>query len=58
MARDRGLPIVPQWKQTQLVSMRMGVPSLISLTGLRIQHWHKLQCRLQMQLGSSVAAVV
>ena len=32
----------------QLVSMRMQVPSLISLGGLRIPSCHKLQCRSEM----------
>ena len=27
-------------------------------SGLKIQHYHKLQCRLQMQLGSHVAVAV
>ena len=37
-----------------LVSMRMWVWSLASLSGLRIQHCHELWCRLQMQLRSYV----
>ena len=31
---------------------------LALLSGLRIWHCHKLQCTLQMQLGSSVAVAV
>ena len=38
--------------------MRMQVRSLALLSGLRIQHCHKLQHRLQMWLGSSVAVAV
>ena len=39
-------------KRTCLVSMKMRVQSLVSLTGLRIWHCHKLQHRLKMWLGS------
>ena len=45
-----------QQKQTQLVSMRMRVGSLASLSGLRIWCCHKLWCRSQTWLGSGVAA--
>ena len=38
--------------------MRLQVPSLASLTGLRIQCCCELWCRLQAQLGSGVAAAV
>ena len=38
--------------------MRMRVPSLALLSGLRIQHCHELQCRLQMWLRSGVAVAV
>ena len=38
--------------------MRMWVRSLASLSGLRIQHGGKLQCRWQMWLGSGVAGAV
>ena len=38
--------------------MRLQVRSLASLSGLRIQHYHKLWCRLQTQLRSGVAVVV
>ena len=38
--------------------MRIRVQSLASISGLRIQHLHKLKCRLQMQLGSHVAVAV
>ena len=37
-----------------IVSVRMQVRSLASLSRLRIQHYHKLQCRLQMQLIPTV----
>ena len=38
--------------RTSLVSMRMQVHLL---SGLRIRHCPELQCKFQMQLGSSVA---
>ena len=47
-------PIVAQRKQIWLVSMRTHVPSLASLSGLRIQHCHELWYRLQTQLGSGI----
>ena len=43
---------VAQWKQIQLVSMRMRVQSLASLSGLRIWHCCELWCGLQTWLGS------
>ena len=36
--------LVVQWKCIQLVSMRMQVPSLASLRGLRIRRCHELCC--------------
>ena len=53
-----GVPIVAQWKQIQLVSMRMWLPSLTSLRGLRIWRCSELWCRSQMQLGPGVAVAV
>ena len=50
-----GVPVVTQWQQTQLVSMRIGVQSLALLSGLNIRHCHELWCRWQRQLGSCVA---
>ena len=44
-----------QWYQTQLVSMRMRVRSLASLSGLKIWHCHKLRCMSQTWLGSGFA---
>ena len=38
--------------------MRLQVPSLVSLSGLRIQHCRELWCRTQMQFGSYVAVAV
>ena len=48
--------VVAQQKRTQLVSMKMWVQSLASLSGLRI--WSvNVSCsvRSQMQLGSGIA---
>ena len=42
----------------RLVTMRLCVPSLASLSGLRIQHSCELWCRLQTWLGSGVAVAV
>ena len=53
-----GVPIVAQWKWSRLVSARMQVPSLASLSGLWIRHCHELWCRLQTWLQSPVAAPV
>ena len=39
------VPIVAQWKQIQLISVRTRVPSLASLSGLRIQHCREQWCR-------------
>ena len=44
--------------QIQLVSMRMRVQFLVSLSGLRIRCSRELWCRSQMQLGSCIAMAV
>ena len=49
------VPVVLQWKQIWLGTMRLQVWSLASINGLRIQRFHELWCRSQMRLGSSVA---
>ena len=43
--------------KTWLVSMRMQVWSLASLSELRIWYCHELWCRLQTQFGSGIAVV-
>ena len=53
-----GVPIVAQQKRTQLVSMRMQVQSLVSLSGSGICHCCELWCRSQMRLGSRVTVAV
>ena len=53
------LPIVAQWvKDPHIVSMKMWVQSLASLSVLRIRCGPKLQCKLQMWLGPAVAMAV
>ena len=44
--------------RTDIVSVRVWVLSLASLSGLRIWCCHKLQCRSQMWLGSGIAVAV
>ena len=56
--KQMGVPIVAQWKGTQLVSMKMQVQYLTSLSGLNIWHCSKPWHRLQMWLGSGVAMPV
>ena len=53
-----GIPIGAQWKQIQLVSMKMQVQSLALLSGLGIWHCLELWCRLQTQLRSTIAMAV
>ena len=55
---DWGVPFMAQWKRTRLGSVRLRVRSLSSLSGLRIQRFRELWCRLQMGLGSGVAVAV
>ena len=54
----RGVPIVAQWKQIQLASMRTHVRSLALLSGFRIQHCPELWCRSQTWLRSGVPVAV
>ena len=53
-----GVPVVVQWKQIRLGTMRLRVRSLALLHGLRIQCCRELWGRLQMRLGSHVAVAV
>ena len=53
-----GVPVVAQQKQIQLVSVRIRVRSLASLSGSGICRCHELWCRLQKQLRSFVAVAV
>ena len=52
------VPMAVQWERIQLVSMRMQVRSLASLSGLRTQRCHELWCRLQIRLRPHVAVAV
>ena len=53
-----GVPIVAQQKWIWLAFMRTQVRSLALLSGLMIQYYRELWCRLQMQLRSLVAVAV
>ena len=53
-----GVPIVVQQKQIWLGTVRFRVQSLAWLSGLRIQCFCELWCRLQTQLGSGVAVAL
>ena len=48
--QGEGVPIVAQWKQISLASMRTQVQSLASLSELRIQCCHELWCSLDPTL--------
>ena len=52
------VPIMVQWKRIRLGTMRVRVPSLASLHGLRIWCCHGLWCRSQAWLGSGVVMAV
>ena len=52
---EYGVPIMAQWKRIQLGTMRLRLPSLALLSGLRIRCCCELWCRLQTWLGSRVA---
>ena len=47
-----------QQKQIQVETMRLGVQSLASLSGLRIQCCCELWCRSQKRLGSGIAVAL
>ena len=53
-----GVPVRVQQKRVQLGNMRLQVPSVALLSGLRLQRCCELWCRLQMRLGSGVAVAV
>ena len=53
-----GAPIMVQWKQIQLVPMRMQVRSRVLVCGLGIRRCCELWYRLQTQLRSQVAVAV
>ena len=54
----RGVPVVAQRKQIQLISLRMWLGSLALVGGSRIQCCQELWCRSQTQLRSCVAVAV
>ena len=47
-----------QWKRIRLVTTRLQVQSLPSVSGLRTRHGRKLWCRSKTQLGFGVVAVL
>ena len=55
VVRIQGLPIVVQWKQIQLGTIRLWVQSLALLSRLRTRHCCELWCRLQTWLRSHIA---
>ena len=58
MRKYQGVPVMSQGKRIQLGTMRLLVPSLASLRGLRIQRRRELWCRSQMWLRFPVAVAV
>ena len=52
---NRGVPVVAQWKQIHLGTVRLWVRSLASLSGLRICRCRELRYRSQVWLRSHVA---
>ena len=54
----KGVPIAAQQKQIPLVSMRMQIGSLASLSGLRIWHCCELECRSQTLFWYRIAVAV
>ena len=54
----QGVPIMVQWIQILLGTMRLRVPSLASLSGLRMWCCHELWCSSQTRFGSSIAVAV
>ena len=50
--------MVIQQKQIRPGSMRMQIPSLVSLSGLGIRHCQELWCGSPMRLGSCVTGAV
>ena len=50
--------IVAQWVKSDTVSTQIWIQMLASLSGLMIQHCHKLQHSSQMWLGSGVFLAV
>ena len=45
------VPTVVLWERTQLVSMRMQVLSIASISGLRIRHCRELWCKSSYVVG-------
>ena len=56
--KNVAVPVVGQWKQIRLGTMRLQVQSLASLSGLKIRHCRELWCRSKTRLRSGVAVAV
>ena len=55
---SRGVPVMAQWKWIRLGTVRLQVPSLASLNGLRIRRCCELWCRSQVRLQSGFGVAV
>ena len=55
---SRGVPVLAQWKQIRLGTMRLPVQSLALLSGLRIRHCCELWCGSQVRLQSHVTVAL
>ena len=53
-----GIPVVARWKRIQLVSLRVQVQSLASLSGSGIWRGHEMWCSSPTQIGSRIAGAV
>ena len=53
----QGVPIVAQWKQIQLETMRLWLRSLASVSGLRIQCCHEVEDVAQSPCYVAMAVV-
>ena len=58
ISQHQGVPFVAQWLTNLTRNMRIWVPSLAWVIGLRIQCCRELWCRPQMQLRSGFAVAV
>ena len=53
-----GVPVVAQWKQIRLGTVKFQVRSLTLLSGLRIWRCHELWCKSKTWLRSGVAVAL